>query len=210
MCSALLLYFEYPLRGCGEIQGRKSVFAVALHMISSSYHFREFRNCYSMLCLCVLDLWFPMLLTLRSVTERPSSQPLDDPFLMLYTITEQFQFNICFLLSICTSEHNSRWSTPSANCIPTCAHALPSCLRSVRMTCRRHLNRYSFLSRSSQIESLRVTTVSISFKFIRRLLLRWSATCSPSRRARRQYQIRFISFLRITSTWNIPYIHIKI
>jgi hypothetical protein len=88
----------------------------------------------------------------------------------------------------------------------TCSTSLPA---SVRMTFRRHHNRYSFLSRSSQIESLRVTTVSISFKFIRRLLLRWSATCSPPRQARRQYQIRFISLLRITSTWNIPYIHIK-
>lgn len=82
-------------------------------------------------------------------------------------------------------------------------------LASVRMTFRRHHNRYSLLSRSSQIEALRVTTVSISFKFIRRLLPHRSATCYPPRRARRQYQIRFISFLRITSTWNIPYIHIK-
>ena len=69
-------------------------------MISSSYHVEKSETairCF--LCLYVLDLLFPVLLTLRSVTERPSSQPLDDPFLMPYTINEQFQFNICFLLS---------------------------------------------------------------------------------------------------------------
>jgi hypothetical protein len=178
-------------------------------MASSSYHFREIRNCYSMLCLCVLDLLFPMLLTLRSVTERPSSQPLDGPFLMPYTITEQFQFNICFLLSICNSEHTIHVGARPLPTVFLPAHMLylPACVRPNDL---QTTSQSIFIpSRSSQIESLRVTTVSISFKFIRRLLLHWSATCSPPRRARRQYQIRFISLLRITSTWNIPYTKIR-
>jgi hypothetical protein len=77
-----------------------------------------------MLCLCVLDLLFPMLLTMRSETERPSSQPLDGPFLMLYTITEQVQFNICFLPSICKSEHTIHVGAPPLPTVFLPAHML--------------------------------------------------------------------------------------
>lgn len=111
---------------------------------------------------------------------------------------------------MCNSFTNSsRCNTTSANCIPTRGHALSSCLPPFNYLADDMTFEIQVLLRSSHISLLRITSFPVRFTLIRRLLLRWSATCSPPRRSRRQYQIRFISLLRITSTWNIPYTHIK-
>jgi hypothetical protein len=181
-------------------------------MISSSYHVEKSETairCF--LCPCVLDLLFHMLLTLRSVTERPSSQPLDGPFLMLYIITEQFQFNICFLLSNLrflheqlTLEHHvcHLYSHLRARSI-----LLPPSVQPPR---RRHHNRVSipFTKFAHLIATNYIFPgqIHVDTKIAAPLVCR---LLSSSQTISRQYQIRFISLLRITSTWNMPYTHIN-